>query len=111
VFNWSRLVSLAAFALLATVGIYLVTIAGRLIVLGASADERDIPNALFGRFNRVVQTWARRELLLKDDYWLRNAYIEAGPLPGYAGPSRRDAHRPGRDAATLHVARFPLRHP
>jgi len=73
--------------------------------------KETFPTPCLAGSTAFVQTWARRELLLQDDYWLRNAYIELvrfQDTPAHPGEMRigRDETRP-----TLHVRAFPLRHP
>jgi len=123
VFNWGRLYKLGAAAGLATVGMYIVMMIVGMVVIAASsttnldaegkigrAPQPASVGAWFGRFNGVVGDWFQREVLLQDDYWLRDAYVELirfHDTPKHPGDMRlgRDDVKPDLNVKAFHWVR------
>src|SRR5262249_30328543 len=97
VFNWARLRWYMAWAVLASVGVYLlaaVTSCAAAASLGRPASPADF----FFEFNHVAATWFERNVLLQERrYWLGNEFLELVPFQGNdRGEMRvaRDDYRP-----------------
>lgn len=74
-FNWTRLYVLGMWCGILTLGLYLLTGIGAM-VLGAIVDRPLSPLDYFWKFNDVAATFTERNMLLRDSYWPRDAYLE-----------------------------------
>lgn len=116
VFNWGRLWMLGLWAFLASVGTYLLVMLATCVWwmaspppvqqvrnledVGAVLEQRSSgPGDFFFRFNDVAAIWAERNLLLRDVYWPRQAFLDVlrfVDTPSHPGEMRvgRDEQRP-----------------
>lgn len=94
VFDWSRLKKTWLFAGLLTLGMLIVVC---LLIIGIGAATGS--GGSLGDFADVSAIWAERNVLLKDSYWPRRAYLEIirfQDTPSHPGEMRlgRDEQRP-----------------
>ncbi len=97
-FNWGRLVRWWVFVGLATAGM-LVIVAIAATGIGLAIDDIKSPMEFPWRFSDVSAIWTERNLLLKNTYWPRSAYLELTRFQGrYDSPNEmrvpRDEQRP-----------------
>ncbi len=97
VFDWKRLRKEWLLAGLLSLGL-LVVVGGGTMGIGAAVGEGS-PVAYLGDFADVSSIWTERNVLLKDSYWPRHAYLEVvrfQDTPSHPGEMRlgRDEQRP-----------------